>query len=373
LPLYDGRDVLATVKRFEAVDANEWRHVAGPIWARWRDAGHLLGSTMIDLESREDGRKPLRVLFSGDLGRYDGPLYHDPQPPTECDYLVCESTYGDRDHPDNDLGEELGKVVLRGIERGGVILMASFAVGRAQQFIYLLQVLKCEGKIPDLPIYLDSPMSVDATRIYREHCAEHDLSEATLCGTNGCNIGDRPVLAGPSVHLCRTTDESKALNRVEGPAIIISSSGMMTAGRILHHLQRRLPDKRNTVILGGFQAEGTRGRELENGAERIRMHGQDVVVRAAIEKVPGLSGHADRRGLLRWLEHLKTPPKRTFLTHGEPASAAALAETLRAEKGWEVTVPQLGEWHELGTGNDRSAAGTHPPTSGDHRSYGDNE
>jgi metallo-beta-lactamase family protein len=347
LPLYNARDVQATMKRVESVASNEWRQIAGPIWARWRDAGHLLGSAMIELESREAERDPLRVLFSGDLGRYDGPLYHDPQPPTECDYLVCESTYGDRDHPENDLTEELGKVVLRGIERGGVMLMASFAVGRAQQLIYLLQVLKCEGKIPDLPIYLDSPMSVDATRIYREHCAEHDLTEAALCGTSGCNIGDRPVLGGPSVHLCRTTEESKALNQVKGPAIIISSSGMMTAGRVLHHLQRRLPDKRNTVILGGFQAEGTRGRDLEDGAERVRMHGQDVVVRAAIEKVPGLSGHADRRGLLRWLGHLKNPPKQTFLTHGEPTSAATLAETLRSQKGWRVTVPAMGDWHEL--------------------------
>ncbi|QDT70686.1 Ribonuclease [Planctomycetes bacterium MalM25] len=347
LPLYTGKDVLETVKNFRLVERDDWRHIAGPIHARWHDAGHLLGSNLIEIEVREK-EKTTRIVFSGDIGRYDGPLYHDPTPPPECDYLVCESTYGNRDHPDVDLAEALAEVVHRGIERGGVMLMASFAVGRAQQLIYLLQVLKCADKIPDLPIYLDSPMSVDATKIYREFCEDHDLSEAELCGVSGsCQVGDRPVLGGDAVHLCKSVDESKGLNHVKGPAIIISSSGMMTAGRIVHHLKKRLPDPSTTVILGGYMAVGTRGRRLEQGENPIRMHGQEIEVRAAIEKVPGLSGHADRSGLLQWLGHLKTPPKRTFLTHGEPDSAAALAETLRDEKVWEVTVPDMEEWAEL--------------------------
>lgn len=350
LPLYTGKDVLTVVSRFKEVQRGKWRQIAGPIWARFHDAGHLLGSNMIEIEVREESKKdtpgsksstsPTRILFSGDIGRYDGPLYHDPTPPPECDYLVCESTYGNRNHPDVNLTEALGEVVNRGIERGGVMLMASFAVGRAQQLIYLLQVLKCAGTIPDLPIYLDSPMSCNATDIYREHSEDHDLSEGEMCG-------DRPVLAGPSVHLCRSADESKALNHVKGPAIIISSSGMMTAGRIIHHLKKRLPDPKTTVILGGYMAVGTRGRRLEEGAKTLRMHGQDIVVNAAIEKVPGLSGHADRKGLLRWLDGLAEAPRQTFLTHGEPDSAAALAETLRKDKKWNVTVPKMGEWHEL--------------------------
>jgi metallo-beta-lactamase family protein len=338
LPLYDGRDVLATVKLMRECEREDWVNVAGPIWARFHDAGHLLGSNMIEVEVRGD-KKVTRILFSGDVGRYDGPLYHDPQPPTECDYLVCESTYGNRDHPEVDLKASLGEVVNRGIKRGGTILMASFAVGRAQQLIYLLQLLKCDGVIPDLPIYLDSPMACNATDIYREHAIDHDLSEGDLCG-------DRPVLGGPAVHLCRSADESKALNNIDFPAIIIASSGMMTGGRIIHHLKRRLSDPRTTIIMGGYQAVGTRGRALEEGAETLRMHGQEIPVKAAIEKVPGLSGHADRSGLLRWLGDLPAP-KQTFLTHGEPDSMEALAETLRADRGWEVKTPELGATFEL--------------------------
>lgn len=339
LPLYTGKDVQTTVARLKITPREDWTHIEGPIWARFHDAGHLLGSNMIEVEVRRDSGVK-RILFSGDVGRYDGPLYHDPTPPPECDYLVCESTYGNRDHPDGDLSDGLHGVIERGVERGGVMLMASFAVGRAQQLIYLLQLLKSEGKIPDLPIYLDSPMSCNATEIYREHREDHDLSEGEL--TN-----NRPVLGGPAVHLCRSVDESKALNHLQGPAIIISSSGMMTAGRIVHHLKKRLPDPQTTVILGGYMAVGTRGRRLEEGAETLRMHGQDIVVNAAIEKVPGLSGHADRSGLLRWLSHLKTAPKQTFLTHGEPDSAAAMADTLREERGWEVEIPQMDQAFEL--------------------------
>ncbi|MGI9456271.1 MAG: MBL fold metallo-hydrolase RNA specificity domain-containing protein [Aeoliella sp.] len=340
LPLYDGKDVLKTIKLFREVPREKWQQVSGPVWARFHDAGHLLGSNMIEVEIRD--RDPaLRILFSGDIGRYDGPLYHDPVPPPECDVLICESTYGNRDHPVGDLSDGLADVFNRAVKRGGVILMASFAVGRAQQLIYLMQVLKCEGKIPDLPIYLDSPMSCNATDIYREHSDDHDLSEGQLCG-------DRPVLGGPAVHLCRSVDESKGLNNVEGPAVIISSSGMMTAGRILHHLKRRLPGKQNTVILGGYMAVGTRGRRLQEGADTLRMHGIDVPVKAAIEKVPGLSGHADRSGLLKWLGGMKSDPKQIYLTHGEPDSAEAFADTLKKERGWKVAVPDLGESHTLG-------------------------
>lgn len=334
LPLYDNRDAVKTVKLFREIPRETWTQVAGPIWARMHDAGHLLGSNMIEVEVRNQD-PPLRILFSGDVGRYDGPLYHDPTPPTPCDYLVCESTYGDRDHPEGDLIEAMAEVLNRCVARGGVALMASFAVGRAQQLVYLMQVLRCRGKIPAMPIYIDSPMASHATDIYREHAIDHDLTEADLCG-------DTPMLDGDNVILCRSVDESKQLNRLKGPAVIISSSGMMTSGRILHHLRHRLPDRENTVILGGFMAEGTRGRQLEEGAPTIRIHGRDVPVRAAIEKVPGLSGHADRTELLRWLEPLEAP-KRVFLTHGEPASAAALADTLREERGWNVHIPPLGE------------------------------
>jgi len=338
LPLYDGRDVEQTVKLFRETSREKWFSPAEPIWMRLHDAGHLLGSNFVEVEIR-DQTPPLRIVFSGDVGRYDGPLYHDPQVPPACDYLVCESTYGNRDHPGGDLMASLEAVVRRSVARGGVMLVASFAVGRAQQLIYLLQVLKKEKRIADLPIYLDSPMATDATKIYKEHNEDHDLSEGEL-------DSQHPVLAGPWVHLVGNTDESKALNKMKGPAIIISSSGMMTGGRIVHHLKQRLPHEENTIVLGGYMAVGTRGRLIQDGAELIRMHGMEVKVRAAVESIPGLSGHADRAGLLRWSRDLPAP-RRTFLTHGEPESADALAETLRTDRGWDVRVPELGEVQEL--------------------------
>lgn len=338
LPLYDGRDVQRTVKLLREVPRGKWFSPVEPIWMRFHDAGHLLGSGLIEVEVR-DREPPLRILFSGDVGRYDGPLYHDPAPPPSCDYLVCESTYGKRDHPKQDILDSLAEVTGRALQRGGVMLVSSFAVGRAQQLIYLLQSLKSQGRIPDLPIYLDSSMACNATAVYREHREDHDLSESEL-------DEDHPVLAGPRVHLCRTADESKALNRLPGPAVIIASSGMMTGGRIVHHLKQRLPDAKNTVVLGGYMAAGTRGRRLEEGAKSIRMHGQDVPVRAAVEKISGLSGHADRNELLRWLKPLPEP-KGVFLVHGEPDSAAALGEQLQASRGWNVHVPKLGDVHSL--------------------------
>jgi metallo-beta-lactamase family protein len=338
LPLYDTRDAMRAIKLFRTTPRGKWFSPAEPIWCRYHDAGHLLGSAMIEVEIR-DRPRPLRILFSGDIGRYNAPLYHDPAPPPECDVLICESTYGDRDHDGGDLLDELEKVVIEAVRRGGVMLMASFAVGRAQQLIYLLQVLIHHERIPELPIFLDSPMAIDATNIYASFAADHDLSEGDLSDRHS-------VFSGRSVHLARTPAESKRINDVDGPAVIISSSGMMTGGRILHHLKRRLPDERNTIVIGGFMAAGTRGRKLQEGAETLRMHGRDVPVRCAITSVSGLSGHAGQSELLRWLEPLPAP-KRVFLTHGEESSALAFGEKLAAERGWEAMLPELGESFDL--------------------------
>lgn len=331
LPLYDARDVTAALRKMNVVVRNEWLHAAGPIWARFHDAGHLLGSCMIEVEVRQ-GARPTRILFSGDVGRYGAPLYHDPQPPPACDYLICESTYGNRDHPPGKVLDQVCEMVLEGMRRGGVMVVPCFAVGRAQQFMFLLQALIAQDRIPELPIYLDSPMAVDATNIYCEFAADHDLTEFQLTGA-------RPALHGRSVHLVRTTAESKRINSVAGPAIILSSSGMMIGGRILHHLKRRLPDPANTIVLGGFMAAGTRGRAMQDGAKSVRIHGQEIPVRAAVREVSGLSGHADRTELLRWLAPLPKP-RHVFLTHGELEGSRALAEQLTAQRGWEVTIPK---------------------------------
>jgi metallo-beta-lactamase family protein len=294
---------------------------------------------MIEVEIR-DRNPPLRILFSGDVGRYNGPLYHDPQPPPACDVLICESTYGDRDHPTEAVLDALREVVLRCIRRGGVMLMASFAVGRAQQLIYLLEILMHQRRIPELPIFLDSPMAVDATQIYRDHHSEHDLSEAQLAGVENS-------LRGRQLTLARTTDDSKRINRVAGPAVIISSSGMMTGGRILHHLKQRLPDSRNTILLGGYQAAGTRGRQLQDGAPTLRIYGEDVPVRAAVERVSALSGHAGRSELLRWLEPL-AGPRNAFITHGELPIAQSFAAALRQRwSSSNVVIPRLGQAFEV--------------------------
>jgi len=338
LPLYESGDARRAIKMLTTRDRGEWFRAAEPIWLRYHDAGHLLGSNMIEVEIR-DRQPPLRVLFSGDVGRYDAPLYHDPVPPPACDVLICESTYGSRNHPDVDLLDELADEVNAAVKRGGVLLVSSFAVGRAQQLMYLLQILIHEGRIPRQPIYLDSPMSVDATYIYRSFGEDHDLSEGQLRGRDS-------VLAGPHVKLVPTVRESKKLNRVMAPAVIISSSGMMTGGRILHHLRQRLPDSRNTILLGGYMAVGTRGRDLQEGRRTIRIHGRDVPVRAAVTSISGLSGHAGRSELLRWLDQLPDPHT-VYLTHGEPDSAESLADALFHRRGWAPQIPDLGETRTL--------------------------
>ena len=308
LPLYNAADVATTMKRFKPIARETWFSPAEPIWCRYHDDGHLLGAAMIEVEIRQ-GPKPLRILFSGDVGRYGSPLYRDPTPPTACDYLICESTYGDRDHPPGNVLDALCDVMQAAVRRGGVMLMASFAVGRAQQLIYLLRQLIDAKRIPEMPIYLDSPMAVNATNLYCKYAAEGELAPTAMNG-NDCAVH------GPNVHLARSVDESKLINRVTGPAVIIASSGMMTGGRILRHLEQRAGDPKNTILIGGFMAEGTRGRALQDGAKFLRLYGHDVAVRATVVSLPSLSGHADRSELLRWLTPLPDP-RQVFLTHGE--------------------------------------------------------
>jgi metallo-beta-lactamase family protein len=342
LPLFGARDVKRALGRFRAIHRDDWFAPAEPVWVRYHDAGHLLGACTLEVEVRQ-GSRPLRIVFSGDVGRYDAPLYFDPESPPECDYLICESTYGDRDHKPEQVLDQLCDVVMAAIRRGGVMLVASFAVGRAQQLIYLLHVLMDQGRIPKLPVFLDSPMAVSGMNIYRFYASEHDLSE-------GLAVRSDFAFDFSEVHLAKSVGESRAINGVAGPAVIISSSGMMTGGRILHHLRQRLPDPKNTIVLGGFMAAGTRGRALQDGAASIRVFGREVPVRAAVVEMSALSGHADRSELRRWLEPLQKPPRQTFLTHGELASAQAFAAELHSQRGWNTLVPKMGQRVELAAG-----------------------
>ena len=301
----------------------------------------MLGSSFVEMEAagREPASPPVRIVFSGDVGRFDAPLYKDPIGPPACDYLVCESTYGDRDHTPSRPLDELEAVTKEAIARGGLMLVASFAIGRCQQLVYLLRTLMAAGRLPEIPVWVDSPMAVDAMEVFRKHGAEHDFSEAKMQGV-------AESLASPFVRMAKTANESKAINSHTGPGIVIASSGMMNGGRILHHLARRLPDPKTTVLVAGFQAIGTRGRSLIDGAKFLRIHGRDIPVKAAVRRVDALSGHADRREIGRWLGSMPAP-KRTFLVHGEPVAARGMAEFLQDTRGWAAHIPTIGESVEL--------------------------
>jgi len=340
LPLYEEQDVDRVLRLVRPHARESWFSPAGGIRCQFHEAGHMLGSSFIEMEAaREQGGSPVRIVFSGDVGRFDAPLYKDPISPPDCDYLVCESTYGDRDHTPSRPLDELEQVTNEAIRRGGMMLVASFAIGRCQQLVYLLRTLMAAGRVPETPIWVDSPMAVDAMAVFRKHRDEHDFSEAKMQGV-------AESLASPFVRMAKTADESKAINGHHGAGIVIASSGMMNGGRILHHLARRLPDPKTTVLVAGYQAKGTRGRNLIEGAEFLRIHGRDVPVRAVVRKVDALSGHADRHELDRWLGSMAAP-RRTFLVHGEPPAAAGLAELLRSCRGWDVHIPTLGEHAEL--------------------------
>ena len=340
LPLYEERDVDRVLRLVRAVPREEWFRPAEGVRCRFHEAGHMLGSSFIEMEAARQGNgPPVRIVFSGDVGRFDAPLYKDPISPPACDYLVCESTYGDRDHTPSRPLDELEEVTNEAIHRGGMMLVASFAIGRCQQLVYLLRTLMAAGRVPQMPIWVDSPMAVDAMAVFRKHGGEHDFSEAKMQGV-------AESLASPFVHLAKTPEESKAINAHQGAGIVIASSGMMNGGRILHHLARRLPDPKTTVLVAGYQAKGTRGRTLVDGAEFLRIHGRDIPVRAVVQRVDALSGHADRHEIDRWLGSLPAP-RRTFLVHGEPPAANGMAEFLKARRGWDVHVPSIGEAVDL--------------------------
>lgn len=334
LPLFDDADVEESLKLFEAVPLGDIRELSRVFSFSFRDAGHLLGAASVDLRIHEDGRQT-RVLFSGDVGRFDAVLTKDPELAPEAEYLVVESTYGNRTHAVVPVLDQLEGVLTRTFARGGVLLIPAFAVGRAQQMIWLMDRLVTTGRLRPFPIHLDSPMAIDATRIYSRYPDAHRVS------LNG--IGGRSLLYGKWVHLHRTRAESEALNAMKGPAVILSSSGMLNGGRILHHCRVRLPRPENTLLITGYQAAGTLGRALLDGARVVRIHKGEVPVLAEVRDLKGLSGHADAGELLRWLAGVRRPPRRVFLTHGEDDAAETLAARIAKERGFAAHVPDRDE------------------------------
>ena len=307
---------------------------------RFRRAGHILGSAIVELRV-DTGNGPQTLVFSGDLGGYQRDVMRDPETVEAADVLVVESTYGDRTQDRSHLREELAAIVHETAARGGVLVIPAFAVGRTQDILYLLRELEDAGRIPALPVFVDSPMATDATEIYCLHHADHNLRVDLPMDERQCPLRCRDT------RFVRTPEESKALSRRPGPFIVVSASGMCSGGRVLHHLKHRLADRANTVLLAGYQAAGTTGRLLDEGAESVRIHGRIVPVRARVAMLHGLSAHADRDELHRWLAGFVRPPRATFVVHGEPAASAALTDAL-ADRGWRASVPAAGRAYAIG-------------------------
>jgi metallo-beta-lactamase family protein len=335
-PLYTADDGATAAARVTAVDWEQRIPLGDRATAVFWCAGHILGAASVHLVLATPNG-PRRIAFSGDVGRYDAPILRDPAPLGDADYVVVESTYGDRRHDPTPIATQLERVLGDAVARGGAIIIPAFAVGRTQDLMYHLQSLERAGRIARLPAYIDSPMAIDATEIYAAHPEEFDADMAARL-----RAGASP-LRPSGFRLARTPQESRAINGETGPVLVISASGMATGGRVLHHLRRRLPDPRTTVVLVGYQAVGTRGRQLEDGAAVIRIFGVDVPVRAHVETIDGLSAHADADGLLRWLRSASRPPRRVFVVHGDPRPARALASRIEAELGWAVSIPAHGD------------------------------
>jgi metallo-beta-lactamase family protein len=333
LPLYTTDDAERALAHIEAVDFRRTTSLGKALSFEYLPAGHILGAAMVRIN---DGSTS--IVFSGDLGRPHDPIMHAPAVVEQANYLVLESTYGNRRHDKTDTKEQLASVINRTVSRGGVIIVPSFAVGRAQMLLWHIHELKAARRIPDLPVYLNSPMAADVTRVYEKYHEEHRLTpsqSAAMCRT---------------AKVVNTVDESKALNTLKGSALIIAGSGMATGGRVIHHLKAYAPDERNTILLTGFQAGGTRGASLLRGADSVKIHGEYVPVRAEIVQLDNVSAHADYAETLDWLGHFRKPPNKTFLTHGEPEAADALRQRIEERLRWRAEVPEYLESVTLGDG-----------------------
>lgn len=332
LPLYTVADAGASLKRFAPQPFDKPFKVASDVTVRFRPSGHILGSALVELEVA--GRT---LRFSGDLGRPHSPVLVDPAPASAADFVIVESTYGDRLHGPEDPEDVLADIIGRTIRRGGVILIPTFAVGRVQLVLYHIRRLKQAGRIPDIPVFLDSPMAVNASEVFCRHLGEHRLTPAQchdLCNT---------------ARYVNGVEESKALDHDKVPKIILSASGMATGGRVLHHLKVFAPNPANTILFTGFQAAGTRGAAMVAGTRTVKIHGAEVPIAAEVANLGMLSAHADREEIMAWLQNIRTPPRMTFITHGEPGAAQALHDAIVKRFGWPCSVPSLGQRADLET------------------------
>jgi metallo-beta-lactamase family protein len=329
LALYGEEDAENALSSLAAISFDEWREV-GSFRFRFRPAGHILGAASVEVEHAGQ-----RVLFSGDLGRSDDLLMNPPAPPGDPDWVVIESTYGDRLHPKADPFSALATVLTRTLDRGGVLLVPSFAVGRAQTLLYCFHEIFERGLAKRVPVYVDSPMATDVTAIFRRSCDFHRLSDP-VCETV-CDVA----------RYTRSPEESKQLTARSDQAVVISASGMASGGRVLHHLKARGPDKRHTILFAGFQAPGTRGDALVRGAKSVKIHGRQIPIDAEVVQLDIFSAHADQKGLLGWLGECAKAPRRVFVTHGEPVPADTLRREIQDTLGYPACVPEYLESVEL--------------------------
>lgn len=335
-PLYTAEDAVRSLDSFASVEFDRPIRLPGGMVATLVPAGHILGASQVRVQVGDR-----LVHFTGDLGRQDDPLMNPPRPLATCDVLVTESTYGDRSHPAVDIETQLADTITRVLGRGGVCIIPAFAVGRTESVLLHLARLRAAGRIPDVPIYLNSPMAVNATYIYRAHPEEHRVSP------------DEYTRMYQQVTPVRSVEESKRLNERGGPMIIISASGMMTGGRVLHHVMAYGSDPANAILLTGFQAAGTRGARLAAGERSLRIFGRDVDIRAEVIQLENLSAHADADEIIEWMRAVPERPRMTFLTHGEPHASDTLRLRIHDELGWSARVPDFGEsvsLEELGRG-----------------------
>ncbi len=337
LPLYTEEDARRTLPLFSAVNYGRPLQAAPGVSAVFLEAGHILGSASVRVEVGG-----VSVLFSGDVGRWDRPIIRDPAPFEPADYLLLETTYGGSLH-ENTAGIEqaLAEAVLSTRRAGGNLLIPSFALERAQEVLYYLNRLQAAGRVPHVPVFLDSPMAVEVTEVFLHHpdLFDEDMRRLMLTGSSPFSF--------PGLTMVRSVEKSKTLNHLRGTAVIVAGSGMCTGGRIKHHLVTNIGRRESTVLFVGYQAEGTLGRAILSGARQVRIHGQTQRVRARVTRITGFSAHADRGELERWLAPQSRPPRRLFLTHGEPQAAEAFAGAMRARDGWQVSIPEYGEQVQL--------------------------
>lgn len=342
-PIYTQQDAEKSLESFTTQGYERPRVIAPGVTLTFKDAGHMLGSAFVVLDIEDqDEKRDYRLVFSGDIGRAGIPIIRDPQTIDGADYLIMESTYGDRLHPPyEDDTKQMERIIVETFKRGGSVVVPAFAVGRTQQLVYSLHQLRLKGDIPDMPVFVDSPLAIDVTAAFRLHpeCYDDEIRAFMTSGN-----GRIDPFGFDDLTYTRTTEASKKLNFLKEPAIIIAASGMAEAGRILHHLRNRIEDPRTTVLIVGFQAENTLGRRLVEHAKEVRIFGEMYQNRAQVEVLTGFSGHADRDELLDWVGAMTRKPQRTFLVHGEPEAQFTLADALKARFNLEVDVP---EWKQV--------------------------